>query len=253
MQKYIHCQNPSPDEDTMLTLIETNDQLAMAMSKHQRALLQAKKEISRENSMSTTPQPSYSPPAGPPPSQLQTTALAAPQAVPHAPEVDPFADSHAHEGTAPGSESLNGNSYVAYNPDTRPVDTPVNYAEDYSSHDAGRERGYSDAYDPPTPDRARRRGPDTFATPSGLGQHPVSTNNPDDYAEAAYRGQAPVAPAATTHSPGGEVSPPSSPPTRKPVVSKKPLWEKSLDVILGGLMYTNNAGGGRGGSFTRTA
>lgn len=43
MQDYIHSDNPAPDEDTLLTLIETNDQLATAMSKHQRALLQARR------------------------------------------------------------------------------------------------------------------------------------------------------------------------------------------------------------------
>ena len=43
IQGYIHTTNPAPDEDTMLTLIEVNDQLSFAMSKHQRALLQARK------------------------------------------------------------------------------------------------------------------------------------------------------------------------------------------------------------------
>lgn len=43
MQDYVHSENPAPDEDTLLTLIETNDQLATAMSKHQRALLQARR------------------------------------------------------------------------------------------------------------------------------------------------------------------------------------------------------------------
>jgi hypothetical protein len=43
IQNYMNCENPSPDEDTMLTLIETSDQLNVAMSKHQRAVLQARK------------------------------------------------------------------------------------------------------------------------------------------------------------------------------------------------------------------
>ena len=43
VSNYMSCDNPPPDEDTMLTLIETNDQLNVAMSKHQRALLQARK------------------------------------------------------------------------------------------------------------------------------------------------------------------------------------------------------------------
>ena len=43
IQGYINADNPAPDEDTLLTLIETNDGLATALSKHQRAILQARK------------------------------------------------------------------------------------------------------------------------------------------------------------------------------------------------------------------
>ena len=42
---YMNCESPRPDEDTMLTLIETNDQLNIAMSKHQRAVLTARKAL----------------------------------------------------------------------------------------------------------------------------------------------------------------------------------------------------------------
>ncbi|KAL4787438.1 hypothetical protein BJX76DRAFT_4462 [Aspergillus varians] len=45
MQNYIHATNPPPDEDTLLTLIETNDELSVALSKHQRAMLQARKAL----------------------------------------------------------------------------------------------------------------------------------------------------------------------------------------------------------------
>lgn len=45
IQGYIHSDNPAPDEDTLLTLIETNDQLSTAISRHQRALLQARKSV----------------------------------------------------------------------------------------------------------------------------------------------------------------------------------------------------------------
>lgn len=43
VQGYIACDNPPPDDDTMLTLIETNEQLSLAASKHQRAVLQARR------------------------------------------------------------------------------------------------------------------------------------------------------------------------------------------------------------------
>ncbi|KIW55029.1 hypothetical protein, variant [Exophiala xenobiotica] len=60
IQNFMNCQNPAPDPDTMLTLIETNDQLNIAMSKHQRTVLQARKS----NGLATpSPQPSGEPPA----------------------------------------------------------------------------------------------------------------------------------------------------------------------------------------------
>jgi len=43
MQNYINCNNPVPDADTMQTLIEASEQLSLAASKHQRALLQARR------------------------------------------------------------------------------------------------------------------------------------------------------------------------------------------------------------------
>ena len=45
VQTYINCDNPPPDDDTMLTLIETNEQLSLAASKHQRAILQSRRAM----------------------------------------------------------------------------------------------------------------------------------------------------------------------------------------------------------------
>lgn len=45
VQQYINCDRPAPDDDTMLTLIETNEQLSLAASKHQRAVLQARRAL----------------------------------------------------------------------------------------------------------------------------------------------------------------------------------------------------------------
>ncbi|KAF7505962.1 hypothetical protein GJ744_012404 [Endocarpon pusillum] len=73
IQGYIHSTNPAPDEDTLLTLIETNDHLSIAMSKHQRALLQARRNLSNSSSAAaSTPadQVNYPAPAGPPPGSL---------------------------------------------------------------------------------------------------------------------------------------------------------------------------------------
>merc|ERR1711881_526517 len=43
MQVFMNTSNPSPDDDTMQTLIETSEQLGLAASKHQRAVLQARR------------------------------------------------------------------------------------------------------------------------------------------------------------------------------------------------------------------
>ncbi|KAF2104106.1 hypothetical protein NA57DRAFT_70319 [Rhizodiscina lignyota] len=43
IQGYINSDNPAPDEDTLQTLIETSEQLSLAASKHQRAILQARR------------------------------------------------------------------------------------------------------------------------------------------------------------------------------------------------------------------
>lgn len=81
IQGYIVAQDPPPDNDTMLTLIETNEQLALAMSKHQRGVLMARKTlgISSENGPSTRNSPeaaaSFAPPPGPPPSQNKPPAM----------------------------------------------------------------------------------------------------------------------------------------------------------------------------------
>lgn len=43
LQRYINSEDPPPDEDTLLTLIETNDQISTALSRYQRAMLQARR------------------------------------------------------------------------------------------------------------------------------------------------------------------------------------------------------------------
>lgn len=43
VQSYINSEDPPPDEDTLLTLIETNDQISTALSRYQRAMLQARR------------------------------------------------------------------------------------------------------------------------------------------------------------------------------------------------------------------
>ena len=66
IQGYIHSDNPAPDEDTLMTLIETSDQISLALSRHQRAMLQARKAAG--SSPGSTPD--VAPPPGPPPGLL---------------------------------------------------------------------------------------------------------------------------------------------------------------------------------------
>jgi len=85
IQKYMHAENPGPDNDTMLTLIETNDQLSMAMSQHQRAVLKARKTLGLSAATTPAGTPSngdaspFAPPPGPPP---QNSSRSAPSALP---------------------------------------------------------------------------------------------------------------------------------------------------------------------------
>lgn len=75
IQGYINCDNPAPDEDTLLTLIETNDQLSVALSKYQRGILNARKTLGANAApnngtadatlTATAPSPSPSPPTEP--------------------------------------------------------------------------------------------------------------------------------------------------------------------------------------------
>lgn len=57
IQGYINAEDPAPDDDTLLTLIETNDQLSLALSKHQRAVLEARKALASHAAEPSAPVP----------------------------------------------------------------------------------------------------------------------------------------------------------------------------------------------------
>ncbi|KUJ23643.1 uncharacterized protein LY89DRAFT_189153 [Mollisia scopiformis] len=81
VQAYMIAENPGPDNDTMETLIETNEQLSKALSQHQRAVLNARKILGLNGESGTTPpatggysqgapnRTDYLPPGGPPPNR----------------------------------------------------------------------------------------------------------------------------------------------------------------------------------------
>ena len=73
VQAYMAVENPPPDENTMLTLIETNEQLSVALSKYQRTVLNARKALGTSTPVTSpgsngSPSNVHSPPPGPPPS-----------------------------------------------------------------------------------------------------------------------------------------------------------------------------------------
>jgi hypothetical protein len=83
IQAYMVAENPGPDNDTMETLIETNEQLSKAMSQHQRAVLAARKVVGLGNgSPSETPpartDSGFPAPPGPPPPRTQSGFVAPP-------------------------------------------------------------------------------------------------------------------------------------------------------------------------------
>ena len=73
LQGYMVSENPAPDNDTMESLIDTNEQLQTALNQHKRAVLSARKQV---NPDAETPSPS--PPAsdrGRDPTSVPATAV----------------------------------------------------------------------------------------------------------------------------------------------------------------------------------
>lgn len=104
IQNYIHATNPAPDEDTLLTLIQTNDELTVALSNHQHALLRARR--------SQGPSGSQSPATS---SNNETVASGAvqPHAAPPVPPREPqrtFLPSSASEPVMPGPSGPSSNN-----------------------------------------------------------------------------------------------------------------------------------------------
>ncbi|KAF2757129.1 hypothetical protein EJ05DRAFT_477353 [Pseudovirgaria hyperparasitica] len=114
IQGYINCDSPPPDDDTMLTLIETNEQLSLAASKHQRAVLAARRALgmspSPNNSGVITPLQQIS---SPPPQQeikdlphlppvIQTEPIMSTSSPPPLQQPKP---QHAHQAFSPSLQT----------------------------------------------------------------------------------------------------------------------------------------------------
>ncbi|KAL2136813.1 hypothetical protein VTI74DRAFT_1027 [Chaetomium olivicolor] len=57
IQGYMSCEDPAPDNDTMESLIDTNEQLQQALNQHHRAVLQAKKQLNHSDTRSSNSSP----------------------------------------------------------------------------------------------------------------------------------------------------------------------------------------------------
>ncbi|KAJ5834084.1 hypothetical protein N7447_000110 [Penicillium robsamsonii] len=163
IQGYIHSTNPAPDEDTMLTLIETNDEISVALSQQQRAMLKARKirgssspSSSNLNSPSPTSPPvasgptTFSPPARPP----VRTATRSPESPAPVPAQLP---STATTGSrAPASNPASGSATASryeYNAEEFQVRNP--FADDYATNDSDQERHRGHGDSQPHSDRVR--------------------------------------------------------------------------------------------------
>lgn len=166
IQTYMSCDNPAPDEDTMLTLIETNDQLNIAMSKHQRALLQARKAIGLstpspgpgsghgqlvdtsethtapmpvhrpgQNVYSSMPQPDHGPYSSSPPNRsgagLQPPLVPQHQETSFAPPPGPPPGARKPISNQPMSQEQTYQAYPGSNAPTQQVSHNVNSSADY--------------------------------------------------------------------------------------------------------------------------
>jgi len=127
IQGYIASDNPAPDDDTMLTLIETNEQLSLAASKHQRAVLQARR-VTGASPPPSVPQNNYgAAPAGVPPQQAYDTQGLPPQN--DAPSLPPIQTTY----TPPPGPPPNSSYVPPSGPpptQTYPPPNPVGYKND---------------------------------------------------------------------------------------------------------------------------
>lgn len=131
VQAYMAADDPAPDNDTMESLIDTNEQLQQALNQHHRAVLQARKQLgigqNTSNSTSSSSSSSATPPPSLPPSHTRPT-----------PALPPRKPVAAAAATDKGKSHLD-----TYNPFSSPAAGPSQPSHDYSSYGYNR-NGYDD-------------------------------------------------------------------------------------------------------------
>ncbi|KAH0276125.1 hypothetical protein KCU91_g4061, partial [Aureobasidium melanogenum] len=139
MQEYINCTAPPPDDDTLLTLIETNEQLSLAISRHQRAVLQARRILGQSPSPALGPNNPFAPPPTQPQSAPQQQSLQPSSLLnstnpnstysPVSPVNDTFSPP---PGPPPGHSSAPG--LTPTDPFADPIESTHDHNLDYTSH-----------------------------------------------------------------------------------------------------------------------
>lgn len=139
IQSFIHSTNPPPDEDTLLTLIEVNDELSVAVSQQQRAMLKARKARG-----AATPNSSNVNSPSPPSSEVASARNAARSPAPEAPRLPepqptPPVELPATvtQGGRPSASRTHSERYE-YNSADFEVQNP--FADDYAANDHDAER-----------------------------------------------------------------------------------------------------------------
>ncbi len=174
VQGYIDSDNPPPDEDTLLTLIETNDQLATAISRHQHALLQARRSTGAAP-LAPTGGLFEAPGSQPSGAPVSKTFIPAPELPPrrnHPGQTqDPFDDGRGsdqpredsmqaplepqHYGTSASHGRPNGSqAATAYHTDFQPM-TPYDDRQDYAVNHQTM-HGATATHEPVSPEIGRR-------------------------------------------------------------------------------------------------
>jgi hypothetical protein len=151
MQEFINCTTPPPDDDTLQTLIETNEQLSLAISRHQRAVLQARRALGQSASPALGPNnpfasPPYQTQAPLPHSSLQPTSHLNPvdQHTAYSP-VSPINETFtAPPGPPPGHPSAP--ALAPTNPFADSAETSRNHDLDYTDY-AHEPRNYGPGVD----------------------------------------------------------------------------------------------------------
>ena len=209
IQGYINCQDPSPDDDTMMTLIETNEQLSIAQTKHQRSMLQARKAAAG----GTSPQPQapgqssyvsqpganvYSPQQIAPPHGKYMTPEQAPPESPYAPSNGVAARSQYHphaqgltysppSGPPPQALGARRSPTTGSPPPVPSRNRPLSQAApqvalNYGNNDNSLENPFSDPNEPHTQSNPAYRPPpspsresDRYSTSTGIGMYDAAT------------------------------------------------------------------------------